>query len=242
MMISKKKSSFKISCTSCALRFVCFPSSVSLLDLPQLDAIIEKDQIVSVDNSIFLQNDKPIHIYAVRSGVVKSTIRIRDGIEQITNFYLTGDIIGIENVGAQTYYDSAYAVQKTSVCSISMEKLKFISKELQGLHEYLLHLAAKQLQVNQKNMLLLNQMNALERVAMFLLTLATRYKSKQLSDTQFYLPLSKADISNYLGITAETFSRTLSFLKKNKIITVKGRLIKIIDKHYLYHILDTTIK
>lgn len=90
-------------------------------------------------------------------------------------------------------------------------------------------------------MLLLNQLNASERVAMFLLSLAARYKAKQLSDKLIDLPMSKGDISNYLGITAETLSRVLSQLKKEQIIAVDGRLITILDDEYLQNILNNTV-
>ncbi|MDH2544582.1 helix-turn-helix domain-containing protein [Acinetobacter baumannii] len=227
---------YKSSCQDCTLRIACFPSSVNVSELPQLDAIIEKDQIIPNQDAIFHQYKTSPHIYAVRSGAVKTTISLSDKREQIIGFFLPGDIIGIENIGTNIYNNNAYAIQKTSICAISTENLKTIFSQAHGLQEYFLKLAAKQIQEDQKNMLLLNHLNASERVAMFLLSLAARYKAKQLSNKLIYLPMSKSDISNYLGITAETLSRVLLKLKKEQIIAVKGRLITILDDEYLQNI------
>ncbi|MCU4347735.1 helix-turn-helix domain-containing protein [Acinetobacter lactucae] len=232
---------YKNSCQDCALRIACFPSNVTVSELPQLEAIIEKGQIIPNQSKIFRQYETSPHIYAVRSGAVKSTISLGDKREQIIDFFLPGDIIGIENIGTDIYNNNAYATQKTSICSISVKNLKTISNQVHGLQEYFLQLATKQIQNNQKNMLLLNQLSAPERVTMFLLSLAVRYKAKQLSDKLIYLPMSKSDISNYLGITAETLSRVLSQLKKEQIIAVDGRLITILDYMYLQNILNNTV-
>lgn len=106
---------------------------------------LRKIKFPPTKSTIFNQHETSPYIYAVRSGAVKTTISLSDKREQITGFFLPGD-----NIESNIYNNNAYAIQKTSICSISTENLKTISSQVDGLQEYFLQLAAKQIQDDQK--------------------------------------------------------------------------------------------
>src|SRR5690606_29692994 len=78
-------------------------------------------------------------------------------------------------------------------------------------------------------MLTLSKKNAEGRIATLLLSLSARYGRRNLSPNAMRLPMSRMDIGNYLGLTIETVSRTLSRLHREQIIQVDGREIVILD-------------
>ncbi len=68
----------------------------------------------------------------------------------------------------------------------------------------------------QRHILLLIQ-SAQERVAGFLLEMAERIKSTN----EVELPMSRQDIADYLGLTIETVSRTLTILENSAAIELQ---------------------
>jgi CRP/FNR family nitrogen fixation transcriptional regulator len=66
----------------------------------------------------------------------------------------------------------------------------------------------------QEHMLVLGRKNAEERVATFLLDMARRAFAEQVVE----LPMSRQDIADYLGLTIETVSRTLTHLENTAAI------------------------
>jgi CRP/FNR family transcriptional regulator len=70
-------------------------------------------------------------------------------------------------------------------------------------------------------MVTLGRKTAAEKVASFLLLIATHLDPKAEGDSRrFDLPLSRADIADFLGLTIETVSRQLSRLKTDGIVSI----------------------
>lgn len=72
-----------------------------------------------------------------------------------------------------------------------------------------------------------------ERLATFLSSLAARNKSHGFSASEFYLPMSRGDLANYLGMAVETLSRMFARLQDDEIVLVQHRNIKILDNERL---------
>jgi CRP/FNR family transcriptional regulator len=82
-------------------------------------------------------------------------------------------------------------------------------------------------------MMLLGTMTAEQRVAAFLMNLATRMKARGYSAVEFNLRMTREEIGNYLGLKLETVSRTLSKLRKGGVVGTNGKQIRIIDDERL---------
>ena len=78
-------------------------------------------------------------------------------------------------------------------------------------------------------MLLLSGMTAEERLAAFLLNLATRLEARGFSPVSFVLRMTRAEIGAYLGIKLETVSRSFSKLQEDGILDVRQRDVRILD-------------
>jgi CRP/FNR family transcriptional regulator len=84
----------------------------------------------------------------------------------------------------------------------------------------LLEVAANELVAAQEQMLLLGRKTARERLASFLLLQSRQGLACGHSRQRFNLPMTRGDIADYLGLTIETVSRTLTRLRGERMIEV----------------------
>jgi CRP/FNR family nitrogen fixation transcriptional regulator len=176
------------------------------------------------DTEIYGEGEPADTIYMVISGgarTVKLTLR---GDRQITEFYLPGEIFGLE-VG-ETHRCSAEATDDSEVLTLRRNVvIRDLSYHPQ-LFEQLWAQTAAQLQRAEVHILLLGRQTAEERLATFL-----RDMSKRLSAGEsFELPMSRRDIADYLSLTIETVSRVMTHLRQERIIAMPTtRRIVILD-------------
>jgi CRP/FNR family nitrogen fixation transcriptional regulator len=154
---------------------------------------------------IYAQGEKNNGIYQVEFGAVRVFRLLADGRRQISSFHLAGEVFGFEASDKHRFF--AEAIGATAVRSLRVSVLADLSRDL-------LPLALSGLTRAQEHLLVLGRQNASERVAAFLLDLADRQGGLE----QFDLPMSRLDIADYLGVTIETVSRTLSSFKAKGVI------------------------
>jgi CRP/FNR family transcriptional regulator len=118
------------------------------------------------------------------------------------------------------YGVAAEAVSEVKVCRFArLAFLGYVDSRphlLRRLHEF----AGHELSLAQDQMLLLGRRTAEEKVAAFLLNLQTRYGRVGTISVNVPLPMSRQDIADYLGLTIETVSRTLTKLAREKTLLV----------------------
>jgi len=73
-------------------------------------------------------------------------------------------------------------------------------------------------------------MKAAQRLAMLLLDLAGEQARRGMADSVLTLTMTRNDIASYLGLTLETVSRLLSRFRSAGLITVRHRLLRIVDE------------
>jgi CRP/FNR family transcriptional regulator len=81
-----------------------------------------------------------------------------------------------------------------------------------------------------EHMLLLGRMKALEKIASFLVGLLNRAAATEQPTDPLSLPMSRADIADYLGLTIETVSRTFTQLRSDEIIALpEHNLVRVMN-------------
>jgi CRP/FNR family nitrogen fixation transcriptional regulator len=165
---------------------------------------------------IFGEKEPAEYVYQVRSGAVRSYKLLTDGRRQINSFHLVGDIFGLENGAVHRF--TAEAVVATTVRLIKRQSLEAVAKSDAVVSRNLLGMATLNLMHAEDHMLLLGRKTSLERVAAFLLEM-----DKRLTATGIMaLPMNRRDIADYLGLTLETVSRTLSQLQRAGVLHFIG--------------------
>lgn len=162
---------------------------------------------------IYGENEPAEYLYKVISGAVRSYKVLNDGRRQIGGFYLPGDVFGMEVGDEHTF--SAEAIADSKVLVIKRASLVALAGRDTEVARQLWTMTAGELQRAQDHIMLLIK-TAQERVAGFLLEMATR----RATASEVELPMSRQDIADYLGLTIETVSRTLTQLENSATIAV----------------------
>jgi CRP/FNR family nitrogen fixation transcriptional regulator len=162
---------------------------------------------------IYGENEPTEYLYKLISGTVRTSKILNDGRRQIGEFYLPGDLFGHE-VGNQHSF-SAEAITDVKVIVIKRSAVEALAARDNDVARQLWAMTGRELQRMQEHILLLIK-SAQERVAGFLLEMAERIKSTN----EVELPMSRQDIADYLGLTIETVSRTLTILENSAAIAL----------------------
>lgn len=163
------------------------------------------------NEEIFGENEPAEYVYKVVSGTVRTYKILNDGRRQISGFHLAGDIFGLEAGEEHTF--SAEAISEATVLVVKRSAVTGLAQRDGDIARQLWNLTARELHRAQEHMLLLIK-NAQERVAAFLLEMAERVPAGNAVE----LPMSRQDIADYLGLTIETVSRTLTQLEASAAI------------------------
>lgn len=162
---------------------------------------------VERNSEIYGEGEPSEYVYKVVSGVVRTHKLLNDGRRQISAFHLPGEFFGLD-CDAQ-YRFTAEAVTNASVLFVKRSALTALARRDGEVANDLWRMAAAELHRAHDHMLLLGRKSAQERIAAFLLEMAEREPQ---GDT-VELPMSRLDIADYLGLTIETVSRTLTSLE-----------------------------
>lgn len=185
-----------------------------------------------------LTEGAPIAAYGnVMRGVVKLTKTLADGRRQIVGLQFAPDFVG--RLYADESAVTAEAASEVELCRISKPALERLVAENPMLERRLLRQALRDVDEGREWMVALGRKTASEKVASFLGQIGRHLDPTVAGDPRgmaFELPLTRAEIADFLGLTIGTVSRELSKLKRDKVIDVgPHREIEIIDPQALEH-------
>ena len=223
----------QVTCGDCRLAPLCLPIALSADEIDQLDEIVKRGRPLNKNDHLFREGEEFQSIFAVRSGSFKAYSITDDGNEQVTGFYLPGEIMGMDGISSMHHCSSAVALETSSVCEIPFPRLEELSTQLPSLQHRFFQIMGQEIAKDQRMLTLLGKNSAEERVGSLLLSISSRNHRRHLSATQFRLTMSRAEIGNYLGITVETVSRIFSRLQKQGVLEVKNKDIEILDINQL---------
>lgn len=223
----------KVTCQTCKLHELCLPDGLNGDDLKRLDEIIERPRPLRRGEILYRDGNAFQAIYAVRAGAVKVHSGSDGGDEQVLGFYLPGEMLGMDGIATDVHQCTAIALETSSVCALPFNGLNMLCEHVPGLQRRLLRLVARELTVEHELLLMIGQKSAEERLAIFLVTFAARFKRLGYSAAEFRLPMSRHDLANYLGLTPETVSRLFGRFRDNRVIETDRSLVRILDMPHL---------
>lgn len=165
---------------------------------------------------IFGESEPAEYVYRLIKGAVRTYKVLQDGRRQVSAFILPGDIFGLEadaehRFTAEAIVDSiVLVVKRSTILSLAARDADFGRK--------LWTATAKELAHVQDQMMTLGRKTAQERVAGFLLEMADRSSQRDMVE----LPMSRQDIADYLGLTIETVSRTITQIQIKAAIALRN--------------------
>lgn len=176
--------------------------------------------------------------YRVMCGAARCYIVLPDGRRQILDLLLPDDFFGFAEFGGYFYGVDAIS-DNTSVACYPRKKLLTLLDDDPAVARAVCEMTFNATARSQQLALILGRITAREKVGAFLLTIMQRVESGHTD--RLVLPTSRYDIADYLTLSVETVSRSLTELKQRGVISLAGpRRIQIVDRHRLNdrHALD----
>ncbi|MEM7067428.1 MAG: Crp/Fnr family transcriptional regulator [Pseudomonadota bacterium] len=189
----------------------------------------------SKDADLDATSQDPATYSNILGGVVKLMKLMPDGRQQIVGLQFAPDFLGRPfSTSSDIVAEAATEVRLCSFPKTVVEKFIRETPEM----EHRLHVQhMRELDEAREWMLTLGRKNALEKVASFISMLVSHIDPDHIGETsqiEITLPLKRADIADFLGLTIETVSRQVTNLRKKGVISVTDRKsILVTDTHQL---------
>jgi CRP/FNR family transcriptional regulator, nitrogen fixation regulation protein len=180
------------------------------------------------DEEVFGEDEPAEYVYEVLSGAVRTYKLLSAVRRQISAFHLPGDVFGLE--AGLSHRLAAEAIVDTTVRLVKRSSLEKAAGTDVRVARKLWAITARELTHAEDHMLRLGRKSAMEKVAAFLLEMDRRLPATGLIG----LPMCRRDIGDYLGLTLETVSRSLSQLQAKGILGLSGaRQIALRNRQHL---------
>lgn len=167
----------------------------------------------------------------VMRGVVKLTKSLEDGRQQVVGLQFAPDFLG--RLFGHESNVTAEAASDVELCVVPRPALERMIAETPALEHRLMQQTLRELDEARDWMVTLGRKTASEKIASLLLMIAHHAEPSMVAgrnSARFDLPLTRADIADFLGLTIETVSRQLTRLRNEKIISIENnRLIIVLD-------------
>jgi CRP/FNR family transcriptional regulator len=221
-----------VVCKSCEARHRGICGALSEEELLRLSNHTTKKSAARKTELVHQEDE--VRTYAnIMSGAVKLTKLMPDGRQQIVGLQFAPDFLGRPFVEESDF--GAVVAVDVRLCTFPKEVLEQMLAESPDLENRLLRQVLKELDEARKWMLVLGRMTAKEKVASFLSLISDHLDPENEAEAiDFELPLSRAEIADYLGLTIETVSRQFTALRKDGLIDIQGsRFIRVPDRDAL---------
>jgi len=214
------------------------PIGLDTDDLKHFDKLVTKRPFVKRGSALFRAGDTFTALYAVRSGFLKTTVSSEDGQTQVTGFQMAGEIVGLDGIATDLHTCDAIALEDTEVCALPFERIEEVARDVKALQHHVHKIMSREIVREHGVMLMLGNMRAEERLAVFLLNLVQRLHARGFSSSDLILRMTREEIGSYLGLTLETVSRTFSKFAEDGMITVNQRQVHIQNPEALKKIVN----
>lgn len=180
-------------------------------------------------DTLLVQGQPAPTVYNITSGTARLYTLLPDGRRQIVGFALPGDFIGLSM--HETANISADAIDSVGACAFPRAAYSALVDSKPFLLRRLHDLATRELTLAQEQMMLLGRRSAEEKIICFLLTMQQRWARIGRSSVTVPLPMSRQDIADFLGLTIETVSRTLTRLARDRTILLVPDGVRLVNSN-----------
>ncbi|KXS37026.1 MAG: Crp/FNR family transcriptional regulator [Halomonadaceae bacterium T82-2] len=216
-------------CQTCGLSSLCTPSTLTFQEMEQFESLTRQSPPLHKRQVLFQQGATFSSFFIVRSGSLKQSSRLPSGEDQVTQFFLPGEWVGLDGVGDQRYPGSVVALETTTVCEVPFKRLEGQHPLVIEMRNHLFHAMSREMHHERMLVRLLLRRTSDVRLASFFLAMSARFRRRGYSPYCFRLAMSRGDIGNYLGLAVETVSRLLSRFQQQQLMDTRGREFQILD-------------
>jgi CRP/FNR family transcriptional regulator, polysaccharide utilization system transcription regulator len=223
----------EILCEHCPSGFQKYFSNLDKADLLYLN----EEKITGYfkkGHTIFDEGQNPLGVYCIREGKIKVYRNGQDGREHIARVALPGEFLGLKALlSGNKHSVSSMAIEDSVICFISKTDFFQLMIKYPDFTRSLILILSKLLEEAETRMMSLAYKPVRERLAETLLFLFNSFYPIHNKSNRDYLNLTRMELANIIGTAPETVIRLLSDFKEEKLITIKGRKIFLLDPHRL---------
>jgi CRP/FNR family transcriptional regulator, anaerobic regulatory protein len=206
------------ACERCDVRRFTFCSALDASEQRDIVAITTTTGFAP-HQTIIYESDPGAFVFNLTAGTAIAYKLLADGRRQVTGFLVPGDFLGLAPHGVYVY--SVEAITPVTLCRYPRAALGALCHKYPRLEERMMRGVMDELALAQDQMLMLGRQSARERVAALLLHLSERALQHGGGADPIELPMTRADIADYLGLTTETVSRTVTEMKREGLIALE---------------------
>lgn len=205
-------------CAGCQVRHLAVCAALPLAQARVMEVMAGTVRL-SAGDMLVREGEARRGVFTVTTGALRRIRLLSDGRRVVAGFLMPGDFIGFSS--ASHYRHSIEAITESTLCSFAMKDMRQLCTDHPQLERELLERACVELDDTRDKLMSLARMTPLERLAGFLLDMAARRRRQGLGDAQVVLPMTRADIADYLGLTVETVSRSFTRLRQDGVIATE---------------------
>lgn len=226
----------KILCEHCGARKDSLFCHLNTQELKQLDKAktcntYKKGQV------IFNEGNQPMGLFCMQEGKVKIYKTGVGGREQIVRMARPGDFLGYRAfLSGESYSATAMAIADCTICFIDKQTIFNILKNDDKLPWAFMKFLCRELRTAEELVTEMAQKSVRERLAEDLIILSRKYGYDKTDSTLLNVSLSREELASFVGTATETLIRLLSDMKRENVIDIQGRKIKILDEKKLLEI------
>lgn len=188
---------------------------------------------------LWAANDHVDQLYTIRSGWAYTFRDNLDGMRQVVDVLLPGDVAGLRDLTFATHVSEARMITEGVVCPFPHHKIVDIMESSTPLAMALLASFARQESILTERLLLIAQRSARSRIAHFIIETQIRLNRVQptaLGD--FFMPLSQKLLGEVLGLTSVHVCRSLNDMERDGVLTKERRHVRVHDRDKLFEEAD----
>jgi CRP/FNR family transcriptional regulator, anaerobic regulatory protein len=200
-----------------------FEVSAAVNEPCSLGALFDRSPLerATAGQIVFFEGDRALHLFAIREGNLRICRQLHDGRRVITGFLTKDDIVGVS-------FKNRYLYSAEALDDVSFQRQTKVTFEKQllarpDLRQVLLSQLCDEVAAAQDQMVLLSCRSAEERLCSFLLARLQKSMAQGFEPNVINLPMTRLDIADYLGLTIETVSRTITKLAGQGILSAGHR-------------------
>lgn len=220
------------SCDSCALQKKCAIRNLGKSETQQFEGLITGRRRLIRNASVFRKNEIRDRLYVVRSGQFKLTGEDWTGNRKVLDFYLPGDLMGLDAIAIGRHNYQFIALENSEVCEISLANITNMMSVKSEIQMQFLQIMSESLNSAFTHSFLL-AMSLDQRFAAFLLWISEKHASLGYSNLNFRLAMSRSDIGSYIHATGASISRLITKFNTDGAVSIQGRLVEVRDRKYL---------
>lgn len=220
------------ACLDCAVRHQAVCSALADDEVSELERILFNEKL-DANETLVDEGEPRRFVYSLTSGMLRLTTLLADGRRQISGFLVPGDYVGLADDAV--YSQSVEAVVPSNLCGFSLPAMNALMERHPRLRDRLHQMTRTALRQAHDNQLILGRLAPVEKIASFLLITTDRLAAAgQSDDAVTTLPMTRADIADFLGLTIETVSRSFTKLRNQALIRLPNpHDVEIIDRRAL---------